>query len=231
MHPQWGPSAHACILGWASRLHHTEHPFYGSRRLTAWLVRQGEAVNRKRVRRLMRLMGLGAIYPKPKLSAAGKRHRVYPGLLRGVAVGRPDQAWGADITYVPRASGFLYLAATVDWYSRYVLAWRLSNTLVGSFCPDTPEEALGKGRPEVFNTDQGVQFTAQAWTGRLEAAGVAVSMDGRGRCLDNVFVERPWRRGNDLSASLLRPLPHVSVSWGYLPKTQEYFRTPTGRGR
>ena len=138
-------------------------------------------------------MGLEALYPKPKLSAAGRGHRVYPYLLRGVAIERPDQVWSADITYVPLPTGFLYLAATIDWYSRYVVAWRLSNTLDGAFCLEMLEEALGKGRPEVFNTDQGVPFTAQAWTGRLEAAGVAVSRDGRGRCLDNVFVERLWR--------------------------------------
>ena len=172
---------------------YTAHPFYGSRRMTAWLVGQGEAVNRKRVQRLMALMGLEAIYPKPKLSAGGRGHRVFPYLLRGVAIRRPDQVWSADITYVPLAKGFMYLAAILDWYSRYVVAWRLSNTLDGSFCLDMLEEALGRGRPEVFNTDQGVQFTAQAWTGRLETAGVAVSMDGRGRCLDNVFVERLWR--------------------------------------
>jgi putative transposase len=172
---------------------YTRHPFYGSRRLTAWLVRQGEAVNRKRVRRLLGLMGLEAIYPKPRLSAPGSGHRVYPYLLRGVRIERPDQVWSADITYVPLPSGFMYLAATIDWYSRYVLAWRLSNTLDGSFCLEMLEEALGQGRPEVFNTDQGVQFTAGAWAGRLERAGVQVSMDGRGRCLDNVFVERLWR--------------------------------------
>jgi putative transposase len=172
---------------------YTACPFYGSRRLTAWLVSEGEAVNRQRVQRLLRLMGLEAIYPKPRLSAAGRGHRVYPYLLRGVAVERPDQVWSADITYIPLPTGFMYLAATIDWYSRYVVAWRLSNTLDGAFCLDMLEEALGKGRPEVFNTDQGVQFTAAAWTGRLEAAGVAVSMDGRGRCLDNVFVERLWR--------------------------------------
>ena len=172
---------------------YTAHPFLGSRRLTAWLIEQGEAVNRKRVQRLMRLMGLEAIYPKPKLSAAGPGHRIYPYLLRGVTVERPDQVWSTDITYVPLATGFMYLAAVIDWYSRYVIAWRLSNTLDGSFCLEMLEEALGRGRPEVFNTDQGVQFTAAAWAGRLEAAGVAVSMDGRGRCLDNVFVERLWR--------------------------------------
>jgi putative transposase len=172
---------------------YTRHPFYGSRRMAAWLNEQGEAVNRKRVQRLMALMGLEAIYPRPRLSAAGRDHRVFPYLLRGVAVERPDQVWSADITYVPLPSGFMYLAATIDWYSRYVVAWQLSNTLDGSFCLGMLEEALGKGRPEVFNTDQGVQFTAEAWAARLGSAGVRVSMDGRGRCLDNVFVERLWR--------------------------------------
>src|SRR4029453_3214137 len=172
---------------------YTAHPFLGSRRLTRWLIGQGEAVNRKRVQRLMRLMGLEAIYPKPRLSTARAGHQVYPYLLRGVRIQRPDQVWSTDITYVPLASGYMYLAAVLDWYSRYVIAWRLSNTLDGSFCLGMLEEALSRGRPEVFNTDQGVQFTAQAWTGRLESAGVAVSMDGKGRCWDNVFVERLWR--------------------------------------
>ncbi len=172
---------------------YTACPFYGSRRLTAWLVQQGEKVNRKRVQRLLRLMGLEALYPKPRLSVAGRGHRIYPYLLRGVSIKRPDQVWSTDITYVPLPSGFMYLAAIIDWYSRYVLAWRLSNTLDGSFCLEMLDEALSRGRPEVFNTDQGVQFTAEAFTGRLLSAGVAVSMDGRGRCLDNVFVERLWR--------------------------------------
>jgi putative transposase len=172
---------------------YTACPFYGSRRLTAWLVAQGEAVNRKRVQRLMRVMGLEAIYPKPRLSAAAAGHRIYPYLLRGVRIERPNQVWSADITYVPLSAGFLYLAAILDWYSRYVIAWRLSNTLEGWFCLELLEEALARGRPEVFNTDQGVQFTAAAFTGRLESAGVAVSRDGRGRWLDNVFVERLWR--------------------------------------
>lgn len=172
---------------------YTARPYYGSRRMTVWLRTKGEEVNRKRVQRLMRLMGLEAIYPKPKLSDAGRGHRIYPYLLRGVTIARPDQVWSTDITYVPLTSGFMFLAAIIDWYSRYVLTWRLSNTLDGSFCLEMLEEALGRGRPEVFNTDQGVQFTASAWTGRLEAAGVAVSMDGKGRALDNVFVERLWR--------------------------------------
>ena len=212
---------------------YTAHPFFGSRQMTAWLVRHGEAVNRKRVQRLLRLMGLEAIYPKPRLSVAGRGHRIYPYLLRNVAVERPDQVWSADITYVPLTAGFMYLAATIDWYSRYVISWRLSNTLDGSFCLDMLEEALGRGRPEVFNTDQGVQFTARAWTGRLESAGAAVSMDGRGRCLDNVFVERLWRsvkyedvylHGYEVVPELQRGLvryftfyneerPHQSLEW------------------
>jgi len=171
---------------------YTACPFYGSRRIAAWLETKGYQVNRKRVQRLLRLMGLEAIYPKPKLSA-GSGHKVYPYLLRDVAAERIDQVWSADITYVPLPCGFMYLAATIDWFSRYVVAWRLSNTLDGSFCQEMLEEALGQGTPEVFNTDQGVQFTAGAWVGRLERAGVSVSMDGRGRCLDNVFVERLWR--------------------------------------
>jgi len=173
---------------------YTRHPFSGSRKLTVWLNEvQQETVNRKRVQRLMRRMGLEAIYPKPRLSLAGRGHRVFPYLLRGVRIERPDQVWSADITYVPMAVGFMYLAAVIDWFSRYVIAWRLSNTLDGSFCLEMLEEALREGRPEVFNTDQGVQFTAEAFTSRLERAGVAVSMDGKGRCLDNVFVERLWR--------------------------------------
>jgi putative transposase len=172
---------------------YTAHPFYGSRRLTAWLRTQGHEVNRKRLRRLMGVMGLEALYPRPRLSVPGPGHRVYPYLLRGVEVARPDQVWSTDITYVPMASGFMYLAAVIDWFSRYVVAWRLSNTLDGEFCLEMLDEALGTGRPEVFNTDQGAQFTARAWVTRLEGAGVSVSMDGRGRCLDNVFVERLWR--------------------------------------
>jgi putative transposase len=172
---------------------YTAHPFLGSRRLTKWLNGQGEPVNRKRVQRLLRLMGLEAIYPKPRLRATGRGHRMYPYLLRDVRIERPDQVWSTDITYVPLVRGFMYLAAVLDWFSRYVIAWRLSNTLDGSFCLDMLEEALSRGRPEVFNTDQGVQFTAATWTGRLESAGVQVSMDGKGRWLDNVFVERLWR--------------------------------------
>ncbi len=173
---------------------YTAQPSYGSRRMTVWLRREhGHEVNRKRVQRLMGLMGLEAIYPKPRLSVPGRGHRIFPYLLRGVKIERCDQVWSADITYIPLPGGFMYLAAIIDWYSRYVLAWRLSNTLEGSFCVDLLDAALGRGRPEIFNTDQGVQFTAEAFTRRLQAAEVAVSMDGRGRCLDNVFVERLWR--------------------------------------
>jgi putative transposase len=172
---------------------YTAQPVYGSRRLTVWLQSQGHVVNRKRVQRLMGVMGLEAIYPKPRLSVPGRGHRIFPYLLRGVPIERCDQVWSTDITYIPLPGGFMYLAAIIDWYSRYVLGWRLSNTLDGSFCLDLLDEALRRGRPEVFNTDQGAQFTAEAFTGRLRAAGVAVSMDGRGRCLDNVFVERLWR--------------------------------------
>jgi putative transposase len=141
----------------------------------------------------MRLMGLEAIYPKPKLSLPGQGHKVFPYLLRDVTIDRVDQVWSTDITYVPMPNGFMYLAAVIDWYSRYVIAWRLSNTLDGSFCLEMLDEALSLGRPEVFNTDQGVQFTQEAFTSRLLSAALAVSMDGKGRCLDNVFVERLWR--------------------------------------
>jgi putative transposase len=163
-------------------------PFYGSRRMAVVLD-----VNRKRVQRLMRLMGLEAVYPKRCTTRPGAAHKIYPYLLRNVKIERPDQVWSMDITYVPMRHGFLYLTAVLDWFSRYVLAWRLSNTLEGSFCEEALEEALSRGRPEIFNSDQGSQFTAKSFTSRLEARGVAISMDGRGRALDNVFVERLWR--------------------------------------
>jgi putative transposase len=166
-----------------------ETPFYGSRRMAVQL-----GVNRKRIQRLMRIMGLEAIYPKPRLSQPDSGHRIYPYLLRNVKMVRPDQVWSSDITYVPMAQGWMYLTVVMDWYSRYVLSWRLSNTLDGLFCLEALEEALAYGRtPEIFNTDQGVQYTAVAFTNCLEAAGVAISMDGRNRWMDNVFVERLWR--------------------------------------
>jgi putative transposase len=161
--------------------------------MRARLKREGHEVNRKRVQRLMRLMGLEAVYPKPRLSVGGVGHQVYPYLLRNVSVERVNQVWSTDITYIPMPNGFMYLTAVIDWYSRYVLSWKLSNTLEVAFCLEALEEALGRGRPEVFNTDQGVQFTSASFTGRVEAAGAKVSMDGKGRCLDNVFVERLWR--------------------------------------
>ena len=168
-------------------------PFYGSRRMAAWLRRQGHAVNRKRVQRLMRRMGLEAIHPRPRTSRPAPEHRVYPYLLRGLAIERVNQVWCADLTYIPMARGFLYLVAVMDWVSRRVLGWRLSNTMDAAFCVDALEAALGHGRPEIFNTDQGSQFTSAAFTGVLEAGGIAISMDGRGRFTDNIFVERLWR--------------------------------------
>jgi putative transposase len=170
-----------------------QRPFFGSRRMAVWLQSVGHVVNRKRVQRLMRLMGIEALYPKPRTTQSNPQHRVFPYLLRDVAIVRPDQVWSTDITYVPMPRGFMYLTAVIDWYSRYVLSWELSNSLEGSFCQEVLEAALAQGRPEIFNTDQGVQYTATAFTSRLQQAGVLVSMDGRGRALDNVFVERLWR--------------------------------------
>ena len=167
-------------------------PFFGSRRMTVWLKKTGHVVNRKRVQRLMHLMDLEAIYPKPRLSLANKEHRKFQYLLRGLCVNRVNQVWSTDITYVPMSRGFMYLVAVIDWHSRYVLSWRLSNSLESSFCMEALEAALELGCPEIFNTDQGVQFTNRLFTGRLEEAGIAISMDGRGRALDNVFVERLW---------------------------------------
>ena len=168
-------------------------PFYGSRRMKVWLDRQGHPVNRKRVRRLMRTMGLQAIYRRPRTSQPGPGHKVYPYLLGAMEITMPNQVWAADITYIPMARGFLYLVAIMDWYSRYVVAWRLSNTLDADFCVETLEEALGEGTPEVFNTDQGSQFTSEGFTELLERHGVRISMDGKGRYRDNIFVERLWR--------------------------------------
>ena len=172
---------------------YTKTPFYGWPRMTASLRRQGHVVNHKRVQRLMQKMGLQAIYPQRRTSMAAKGHKVYPYLLRNLAITHPNQVWSADITYIPMLHGFMYLVAVMDWYSRYVLAWQLSNTLDGLFCLDALELALAQGRPDIFNTDQGAQFTALAFTSRLETAGIRISMDGRGRALDNVFVERLWR--------------------------------------
>jgi putative transposase len=163
-------------------------PFYGSRKMAEVL-----GINRKHAQRLMRTMGLEAIYRKRRTTRPAAGHRIYPYLLRNVEIVRPDQVWSTDITYVPLRHGFLYLVAILDWFSRYVLAWRLSNTLEGRFCLEALDESLSGRRPEIFNSDQGSQFTAEAFTGRLQQHGVAISMDGRGRALDNVFVERLWR--------------------------------------
>jgi putative transposase len=172
----------------------TTWPFLGSRRMTTLLRAQGHAVNRKRIRRLMREMGIVALGPKPCLSKPSPGHKIYPYLLRGLAIDRPNQVWCADITYIPIGRGFLYLVAIMDWASRAVLSWRLSNTMDGSFCVSALEEALARfGKPDIFNTDQGSQFTSAAFTGTLAAAGVRISMDGRGRWMDNVFIERLWR--------------------------------------
>jgi putative transposase len=173
---------------------YTRRPFYGSRRMVIYLKDQGHAVNRKRVQRLMRVLGLAGMAPGPATSRAHPEHPVYPYLLRGVAVVRPNQVWSTDITYIRLAQGFAYLVAIVDWYARRVLAWRVSNTLEAGFCVDCLEEALRThGKPEVFNSDQGAQFTSAAFTSVLLDAGIAISMDGRGRALDNIFVERLWR--------------------------------------
>lgn len=172
---------------------YTKAPFYGWRRMTAHLRRQGNEVNHKRVQRLMQKMGLQAIYPKRRTTITAQGHKVYPYLLRNLSITRPNQVWSSDITYIRMLHGFMYLVAVIDWHSRYVLAWQLSNTLDGLFCQDVLDLALAQGTPEIFNTDQGVQFTAEGFTSRLEGAGVRISMDGRGRALDNVFVERLWR--------------------------------------
>jgi putative transposase len=171
----------------------TRFPFYGVPRMTVELRRRGHEVGRKRVRRLMREMGLEAIYPRPRTSRPHPEHRIYPYLLRGLDVNRPNQVWCSDITYIRLRRGFVYLAAVMDWFSRYVLGWEVSISLETAFCLEALETALRRGRPEIFNTDQGSQFTSQAFTGRLEAARIAISMDGRGRCFDNIFVERLWR--------------------------------------
>jgi putative transposase len=172
---------------------YTRTPFYGYRKMTVHLNAQGYRVNRKRVARLMRTMGLHAVYPHPRTSVADREHKKYPYLLRGLAITRPNQVWSADITYVPMPTGFMYLVAVMDWFSRFVLAWQLSNTLDGLFCLEVLRLALQQGRPDIFNTDQGVQFTANGFTDELEAAHIRISMDGRGRAFDNIFIERLWR--------------------------------------
>lgn len=172
----------------------TDAPYYGSRKMAEMLRREGYSVNRKRVQRLMREMGLEAIWQKPNTSKPHPEHRIYPYLLRGLTIDRPDFVWCADVTYIPMPKGFLYLVAIMDWHSRKVLAWRLSNTMLADFCVEALEEALARyGRPDIFNTDQGSQFTGYDFTDALIKAGVRISMDGKGRYMDNIFVERLWR--------------------------------------
>ena len=169
---------------------YTRRPFYGSRKMMRWLQEQGHRVGRHRVRRLMGLLGLEAVYPKPKLSQPGEGHKLYPYLLNGVAITR---VWSTDITYIRMAEGFVYVVAVMDWFSRFVLSWAWSLTMEVDFCLEALERALRRGRPEIFNSDQGSQFTSEQFTGVLAQRGVALSMDGRGRCLDNIFIERLWR--------------------------------------
>ena len=170
-----------------------DHPYYGVRRMTVVLRQEGQTVNPKRIRRLLRMMGLEALYPKPRLSAPGPGHRIYPYLLRGMVINRPDMVWCADITYIRTAGGFVYLVAVMDWFSRCVLGWEVSATLDVGFCVSALKKALAWGVPTIFNTDQGSQFTSDAFTGVLRDCGVTISMDGRGRAFDNIFIERLWR--------------------------------------
>lgn len=189
-----GPKASDVAIMHMMDEQYTRTPYYGVERMTAWLHRQGIRISHNRVRRLLRRMGLEAIYPKPRLSRpGGPEHRIWPYLLRDVIVERPNQVWAADITYIRLWRGFVYLVAVMDWYSRYVLSWALSTTLESWFCIEALRRALATGRPEIFNTDQGSQFTNAAFADRLREASVAISMDGRGRVFDNIFVERLWR--------------------------------------
>lgn len=182
------------MLGGLIDEEYTRHPFYGSRKMMVYLGRRGHSVNRKRVQRLMRTLGLAGMAPGPNTSRAHPQHKVYPYLLRGVPIVRPNQVWSTDITYIRLARGFVYLVAIIDWYSRSVLSWRISNTMEAVFCVDCLEDALRTyGNPEVFNSDQGSQFTSDSFTGVLKREGITISMDGRGRAFDNIFVERLWR--------------------------------------
>lgn len=173
---------------------HLQRPFYGSRRIRDWLQAENHDINRKKVQRLMQQMGIQALYPKKGTSRPGKGHKIYPYLLKGLEISRSNQVWATDITYLPMAKGFVYLVAIMDWHSRKVLSWRLSNTMDTAFCVEALEEAIARyGAPDIFNTDQGAQFTSDAFTGVLKQNGIQISMDGKGRWVDNVFVERLWR--------------------------------------
>ena len=172
---------------------YTKTPFYGSRKMKAILKRNGHSVNRKHVQRLMRQMGLEAIYPKPRLSRSNQENKIYPYLLRDMVINRPDQVWAADITYIRLHRGFMYLIAIMDWWSRYVISWSLSTSLEVDFCLDALDKAMNMGCPEIFNTDQGSQFTSAVFAGMLKTQNIRISMDGRGRVFDNIFTERLWR--------------------------------------
>jgi putative transposase len=172
---------------------HLDHPFYGSRNIAHVLSTPTCPINRKRVQRLMRVMRIEAVYPKPRTTHRDENHKIYPYLLRNLKIEHPNHVWSADITYIPMPKGYMYLVAVIDWFSRYVLSWRLSNTLDSSFCVEAIEAASERALPKIFNSDQGVQFTSRAFTSRWESWGVAISMDGRGRAIDNVFIERLWR--------------------------------------
>lgn len=199
---------------------YTKTPFYGSRQMRNYLRLSGHTVNRKRVQRLMRLMGLEAIYPRPRTSISDKEHKIYPYRLRNLEITHVNQVWSADITYIPTHSGFMYLIAIIDLYSRYVLSWRLSNTMDVHFCLEALEDALKKATPEIFNTDQGSQFTSSVFTGRLEKSSIKISMDGRGRAFDNIFVERLWRslKYEDIYLKDYRTVTELYVG------LQEYFK-------
>lgn len=188
-----GESAYNLLLMRLIDEQYTRTPYYGRYKMTVHLKRQGHAVNHKRVGRLMARMGLQAVYPRPHTSLPAHQHKKYPYLLRGLAITRPNQVWAADITYVAMPRGFMYLVAIMDWFSRFVLTWQVSNTLDGVFCLEALRRALQQAQPEIFNTDQGVQFTAHEFTDTLHTAGIRISMDGRGRVFDNIFVERLWR--------------------------------------
>jgi putative transposase len=206
---------------------YTRTPFYGSRRMVFALEEQGWKVNRKRVQRLMQQMGIEAIYPKPRLSDPQPGHRIYPYRLRGLAITRPNQVWSTDITYIRLRHGFVYLVAILDWFSRYVLDWEVSVTLDTQFCLSTLDRALEKAKPEIFNSDQGAQFTSKEFTGRLQSAGIVISMDGRGRALDNVFTERLWRSVK-YEEVYLKDYAGVPDAIGNL---KNYFRFYNGRRR
>jgi putative transposase len=220
-----GPDEQELVLLMEIDAEYTRHPFYGSRKMVVHLRGLGHLVNRKRVQRLMRLLGLAGMAPGPNTSRPHPQHKVYPYLLRGVTVTRPNQVWSTDITYIRLARGFAYLVAVIDWYSRKVLAWRLSNTLDAGFCVDCLEQSLlAYGTPEIFNTDQGCQFTSEAFTDRLKSHDIAISMDGRGRALDNIFVERLWRsvKHEDVYLKGYANMPELQLG---LTKYFEFYNT------